>query len=386
MQVYFDNAATTKICKEALEVYAQTAEQFFANPNSAHGLGFAAEQELVRHRGKIASLLNAPNFEVEFTSSGSAANALAILCAMSRSGGKGQQRKMLSSLAEHSSVFNTCSYLTNIGHEVEFVPLNMDGSVNLECLEVAIDEHTALVSLMHVNNETGVIADIEAIHKIVKSKDARIVLHVDSVAGFGKHSLDMRFVDVLTFAGHKIGGPKGVGGICYSKAVAPLFDVKADITGVNTLIRQGTPDLPSAAACAKAAEIAYSKMQQSAEHVAQIKGYIVQQMRERDISFAINGEGNVSPYILNMSFEGVRSETLINSLSSRGVYIAAGASCSSRSADKNILKHYGLSKERAESSVRLSFAASNTLAEAEHFVGELEEALKILRKFSKVRK
>jgi len=383
MQVYFDNAATTKICKEALEAYTQTSEQFFANPNSAHGLGFAAEQELAGHRAKVASLLNVPNFEVEFTSSGSAANALAILCAMSRSGGKGQQRKMLSSLAEHSSVLNTCGYLTNIGHEVEFISLNIDGSVNLECLEAAIDEHTALVSFMHVNNETGVIADIEAIHKVVKSKDARIVLHVDSVAGFGKHSLDMRFVDILTFAGHKFGGPKGIGGICYSKAVAPLFDIKADTTGVSTLIRQGTPDLPAVAAYAKAAETAYSVMRQNVEHVAQIKDYIVQQMRERELPFAVNGEGDVSPYILNMSFEGIRSETLINSLSSRGVYIAAGASCSSRSADKNILKHYGLSKERADSSVRLSFSASNTLAEAEHFVDELAAALKVLRKFSK---
>ena len=377
IQVYFDNAATTKPRKEAVEAFSQASEQLYANPNSAHAPGFAAERMLDGCRAKIADLMSA-NCEVVFTSSGSAANSLAILGAAASLGAKPRKCRVISSLAEHSSVRSTCKYLESIGHEVVYLTLDQEGRLTLRDLEAALDEHAALVTLMHVNNETGVISDIEAIHNIVKGRSPRSILHTDSAAGFGKHSLDMRYADVLTFASHKIGGPKGVGGMCVTTSLASSFDAQEGVVG---MLRQGTPDLPAIAAFIKAAEIAFENMPRSARHAARIKEYIAEQTQ--GMERAINGGGSVSPYILNMSFAGVAAETLINRLSSRGVYVAAGSSCNSRKADRNILRHYGLARERIEGSVRLSFSDNNTMAEAACFVDEVGAALRLLRKFSK---
>jgi len=358
----------------------QTSEQLYANPNSAHALGFAAERALDGCRTRTAELL-CSNCEVLFTSSGSAANSFAMLGVMQGFGLKPRRRRLISSLAEHSSVRSVCKYFESAGYEVLYLPLDHEGNINLHDLEAALDEHDALVSLMYVNNETGVISDIEAIYKVVKGKNQRSILHVDGVAGFGKHSIDMRYVDVLTFASHKINGPKGVGGLCFAKSIGPLFHARKDSGGIADVLRNGTPDLPAIAACTKAAELAHENMSNNAFHVARIKEYIEEQTR--DMERAVNGGGNVSPYILNMSFAGVTAETLINQLSSRGIYVAAGSSCNSRIADKNILRHYGLAKERVEGSVRLSFSSSNTMDEAARFVEELEAAIRVLRKFGK---
>ena len=381
MKIYFDNAATTQPHEEVIKTYAHACAQFYANPNSAHAPGFAAEQELERHRASILNLLGGANHGLVFTSSGSAANTIAILGALQGTGGKYRKKRLISSLAEHSSVLAACRYLENIGHEAVYLNMDQHGSVNLQDLENSIDEYTALVSLMYVNNETGVIFDIEAIYKTVKSANPKAILHIDTVAGFGKHNLDIRFADVVTFASHKIHGPKGVGALCYAMPLEPHFSAQANAEGFGGLLQQGTPDLPAVAAFAKAAELTYANIAQNSSRVAEIKQYIIDHTRA--MGGVINGGCNVSPYILNISFPGIVSETLINLLSGRGVYISAGSSCNSRKADKNILRHYGLGKDIIESSVRLSFSADNTMDEAAQFVQELGAALNMLKKFSK---
>ena len=380
MCVYFDNAATTKPRPEALTEFAHVSEEIYANPNSAHAPGFAAERRLNACRAKITELVGA-NLEVVFMSSGSASNSLAMLGATQNSGARSAKRRVISSMAEHSSVRNVCKYLEMTGHEVIYLPLDNDGNINLNDLEDALGEQVSLVSLMHVNNETGVISDIESIYKVVKKKNQKSILHVDGVAGFGKHRLDARFIDVLTFASHKVNGPKGVGGLCFTKSLAQIYEVQGNDAGISGILRHGTPDLPAIAAFTKAADLAYENLIPNTEKVTLIKKYIIEQTKHMDRT--INGKGDVSPYILNMSFTGVTAETLINQLSRRGVYVSAGSSCNSRKTDKNILRHYGIDRARVESSVRLSFSCSNTLKEAEYFVAALNDSLRMLRKFAK---
>ncbi|MCL2617789.1 MAG: aminotransferase class V-fold PLP-dependent enzyme [Defluviitaleaceae bacterium] len=377
--IYFDNAATTRPREEALAEYDRAARELYANANSLHSPGFAAETRLAQCKAAVARMLGA-DAEVVFTSGGSAANSLAMLAAAQSTGHGARKKRIVSSLAEHSSVRGVCAYLGNSGHEVVYVPHGADGSLCLDALEAALDGSPALVSLMHVNNETGVMADLQAVSGVIKAAGPQSLLHVDAVAGFGKHGVDMNLPDILTFASHKVGGPKGVGGLCFGKRLLPLISAETNSGGIVGVLRQGTADVPAISAFVTAAEIAFAGLDAAAEHAAGVKEYIA--AHARSMGAELNGGGKVSPYILNMSFAGVRSETLINHLSGKGVCVSAGSSCSARKKDRNILTHYGLPGERAESSVRLSFSAANTLDEAARFVDILGEALPMLRKFS----
>ena len=207
MEVYFDNSATTKPYEEVIEEVSNTMREYFANPSSAHSLGFKAEQKLKECRESIAGTIKAQSDEIIFTSGGSESNNF-LLRGFSKSG-----NHIITSTVEHPSVLNTFKALEKEGVKVSYISLKENGQIDIEELLNAITKDTVIVSIIHVNNEVGIIQDIEKIGNAIKEKSTRVKFHVDAVQSYGKISIDVQKckVDLMSTSGHKLHGPRGVG-------------------------------------------------------------------------------------------------------------------------------------------------------------------------------
>ena len=263
--VYFDNSSTTKPYKEVIEEVVDCMENIYGNPSSAHKIGIDAEKKIKLSREKIAKLIGATSQEIIFTSGGSESNNLAI---------KGLVKKgdhVITSSIEHKSMLKTVKEMENEGIEVTVLPILKSGIVDLDALKESIKGNTKLVSIMHVNNEIGVIQPIKEISNIVKEKSKKAKVHVDAVQSLGKVNINVKDmgIDLLSLSAHKIHGPKGVGAIYIKKGIVlkPLISGG----GQEMDIRSGTENVPSISGFGVAAEIALNKFNESSEKVKEIK-------------------------------------------------------------------------------------------------------------------
>lgn len=374
MRVYFDNSATTKVSKRAADKAYEMMTECYGNPSSLHSMGIQAESELTAARSIIAKSLCADEREIFFTSGGTEANNLALFgAAESR---KRTGNKIVTSAIEHSSVIDPCRRLENMGYEVVYIKPGEDGKIAESDLQSAIDEKTILVSLMAVNNETGAIQPYTSVKRIIKRNNSPALFHCDCVQAFGKIPIkaDKIGADILSVTAHKIHGPKGVGAI-YIKRGTRL--IPQHYGGEQEgRIRPGTQasSLIAAFGCA-VGEIDYS----AAERVKEVRDYIKAFVEKLDRVF-INSPEDALPYIFNFSIEGIRSETMIHFLASKGIYASSGSACA-KGKQSHVLSAMGLSRQRTDSAVRLSFSKHSTLEEAEYFCKALKDATeKIVRK------
>lgn len=374
MRVYFDNSATTKVSKRAADKAYEMMTECYGNPSSLHSMGIQAESELTAARSIIAKSLCADEREIFFTSGGTEANNLALFgAAESR---KRTGNKIVTSAIEHSSVIDPCRRLENMGYEVVYIKPGEDGKIAESDLQSAIDEKTILVSLMAVNNETGAIQPYTSVKRIIKRNNSPALFHCDCVQAFGKIPIkaDKIGADILSVTAHKIHGPKGVGAI-YIKRGTRL--IPQHYGGEQEgRIRPGTQasSLIAAFGCA-VGEIDYS----AAERVKEVRDYIKAFVEKLDRVF-INSPEDALPYIFNFSVEGIRSETMIHFLASKGIYASSGSACA-KGKQSHVLSAMGLSRQRTDSAVRLSFSKHSTLEEAEYFCKALKDATeKIVRK------
>lgn len=374
MRVYFDNSATTKVSKRAADKAYEMMTECYGNPSSLHSMGIQAESELTAARSIIAKSLCADEREIFFTSGGTEANNLALFgAAESR---KRTGNKIVTSAIEHSSVIDSCRRLENMGYEVVYIKPGEDGKIAESDLQSAIDEKTILVSLMAVNNETGAIQPYTSVKRIIKRNNSPALFHCDCVQAFGKIPIkaDKIGADILSVTAHKIHGPKGVGAI-YIKRGTRL--IPQHYGGEQEgRIRPGTQasSLIAAFGCA-VGEIDYS----AAERVKEVRDYIKAFVEKLDRVF-INSPEDALPYIFNFSIEGIRSETMIHFLASKGIYASSGSACA-KGKQSHVLSAMGLSRQRTDSAVRLSFSKHSTLEEAEYFCKALKDATeKIVRK------
>lgn len=374
MRVYFDNSATTKVSKRAADKAYEMMTECYGNPSSLHSMGIQAESELTAARSIIAKSLCADEREIFFTSGGTEANNLALFgAAESR---KRTGNKIVTSAIEHSSVIDSCRRLENMGYEVVYIKPGEDGKIAESDLQSAIDEKTILVSLMAVNNETGAIQPYTSVKRIIKRNNSPALFHCDCVQAFGKIPIkaDKIGADILSVTSHKIHGPKGVGAI-YIKRGTRL--IPQHYGGEQEgRIRPGTQasSLIAAFGCA-VGEIDYS----AAERVKEVRDYIKAFVEKLDRVF-INSPEDALPYIFNFSIEGIRSETMIHFLASKGIYASSGSACA-KGKQSHVLSAMGLSRQRTDSAVRLSFSKHSTLEEAEYFCKALKDATeKIVRK------
>lgn len=377
MNVYFDNSATTKPYDEVIEAVSKGMKEYFGNPSSLHKIGMNCEKRLNEAREYFASTIKCNKEEIYFTSGGSEGNNL-ILKGLLKPG-----HHFITTAFEHHSIISTCKQLEEKGVKVTYLDVDSEGRISLEDLEEAITKDTVLVSIMQVNNEIGVIQDIEAIGKLIKERSSRAKFHVDAVQGYGKLPIDVNKsnVDFLTVASHKIHGPKGVGFIYIKKGII----LNSLISGGSQEkgIRAGTENLPGIIGFEKAAQMTFEEMESRYDKVLELKKYFVERLNEiKDIR--INGEiDGFSPYILNVSFLGVRAEVLLHLLEEQNIYVATGSACTSKSSAEHgsyVIKSLGLSNKEVESAIRFSFSYENTKEEVDYTIDVLKKSLMFLRR------
>ena len=383
MEVYFDNAATTKIVPEAREIMLETMDVEYGNPSSMHIKGVQAENYLRNARNIIAKQLKCESKEIIFTSGGTESNNLALLglaLANKRAG-----NHIITTGIEHASVYNPVLYLQDLGFRVTFLKVDARGKVDLQHLRESLDEDTILVSTMAVNNEIGAVEPIEEIAAIIKEyngeHDKNILYHVDAIQAFGKRILYPKRIgiDAMSMSGHKIHGPKGSGAL--------FVDSRAKIKpvlyggGQEKGLRSGTENTAAIAGMGKATEIMYNRIEENNHKMQLVKDALIQGATQIE---GVTDNSGESPHIASLSFRGVRSEVLLHALEDRGIYVSAGSACSSNHpAISGVLTAIGLDKDLLESTLRFSFCEYNTVEEAEYTVNVLKELLPMLRKYTR---
>lgn len=383
MEVYFDNAATTKIIPEVRKIMLETMDVEYGNPSSMHIKGVQAENYLRNARNTIAKQLKCESKEIIFTSGGTESNNLALLglaLANKRAG-----NHIITTGIEHASVYNPVLYLQDLGFRVTFLKVDARGKVDLQHLRESLDEDTILVSTMAVNNEIGAVEPIEEIAAIIKEynreHDKNILYHVDAIQAFGKRILYPKRIgiDAMSMSGHKIHGPKGSGAL--------FVDSRAKIKpvlyggGQEKGLRSGTENTAAIAGMGKATEIMYNRIEENNHKMQLVKDALIQGATQIE---GVTDNSGESPHIASLSFRGVRSEVLLHALEDRGIYVSAGSACSSNHpAISGVLTAIGLDKDLLESTLRFSFCEYNTVEEAEYTVNVLKELLPMLRKYTR---
>ncbi len=380
MEAYFDNAATTRVAPEVQDIIKQVMDVDYGNPSSRHQKGVDAGQYIKEAQEIIAKTLKVDAKEILFTSGGTESNNLALIGAALAN--QRQGRHIISTRIEHASVYNPLLFLQEQGYEITFLPVDADGIVDMEALEQAIRTDTILVSTMLVNNEIGAIEPVEAIGKLVKSKNPNTLFHVDAIQAYGKMKISPKRckIDMLSVSGHKIHGPKGVG-FLYIRDKVKLKPIIYG-GGQQHDLRSGTENVPGIAGLGQAAKLIYTNHTEKMEQLRQVKETFLQGVEQLE---GIQNHSGEAPHIASISFQGVqRGEVLLHALEARGVYCSSGSACSSNHpAISGTLKAIGLEEDLLNATLRFSFSVHSTVEEAEYAVRVIAEELPKIRAFVK---
>jgi len=382
MQIYADNAATTKMSDLAIEAMLPYMKETYGNPSSLHSVGQEAAEVLMAAREKMAKALGCEAREIYFTSGGSEADNQAIISAAKRGERKGKKH-IISTAFEHHAVLHTLKKLEKEGFEVTLLPVGEIGIVNPEDVKNAIKEETCLVTVMYANNEIGTIQPIEEIGKICS--ETGVIFHTDAVqaAGHLKINVKEQNIDMLSLSAHKFHGPKGVGAL-YVKSgivVSNIIEGGAQERGK----RGGTENIPAIVSMAAAFEDACSKIDENSEKLTEMRDRLIEGLSKIPHSI-LNGDAkNRLPGNVNMCFEGIEGESLLLMLDMHGVCASSGSACTSGSLDpSHVLLAIGRVHEIAHGSLRLSLSEYNTEEEVEHIIKAVSEVVGYLRNMSPV--
>lgn len=355
MEIYLDNAATTRVCTEAADIAYKVMTECYGNPSSTHTKGRDAKAYLDTARAQIASALGCSASEVYFTSCGSESDVWAITRGAESAARRG--RHIISSAVEHDAVRKTLEELESRGFEVTYLSPEKDGSVSADAVKAALREDTILVTLMMVNNETGGITDIAAIAKMLKGCGSKALLHTDAVQGFMKVPFSAKKLgaDMISISGHKIHAPKGIGALYIKTGVKikPLIRGGAQEGGM----RAGTEAMPQIAAFGKAAEIAFSGMKDNCDTMASLRVLAMSTICADIPEAQIIGGG--APHILSVSLPGWRSEVLMNFLEAEGIYVSRSSACK-KGGRSHVLEAMRLPAQVIDGAIRVSFSRYNT--------------------------
>lgn len=371
--IYFDNASTSAVDPQAAEIMYKSMSEIFANPSSLHSLGFKSEKAIDKARVQLANAIGVNAKGILFTSGGTEANNTAVIgTALAY---KSRGTRLVTTVIEHPSVTDAFKHLETLGFDVTYLPADENGHISMDDLRAAVDDKTTLASIMYVNNETGAMQPIDDIVGAIKAINPNCKVHTDCVQAFGKHPLPQN-ADLITVSAHKIGGLKGVGALWIKDGVRTeqLHFGGSQEKGK----RPGTENLTGIIGFGQAAETACMDLERKSERAAAVKAELMK-ITELLPDVYVNGSLD-SPYILNLSFTGVRGEVLLHALEAEDIYAATGSACSSRL--KNGRKIVDLLTEgRGESAVRFSFNAENTVEEAKRVVEVLQKNVPLLRRF-----
>ena len=381
MEAYFDNSATTKVLDCVKDAVVDAMCVNYGNASAKHRKGVEAENLIREAKKAIADTLKVQEKEILFTSGGTESNNTALIgmALANRRAGK----HLITTGVEHPSIYNTMSFLEEMGFEVTYLPVDHLGHISLEDLEKAIREDTILVSVMYVNNEVGAVEPIEAISQCIKKKNPKTLFHVDAIQAYGKYKIrpKKQGIDLLSVSGHKIHAPKGVGFLYIRDGVKirPILFGGGQQKGM----RSGTENVPGCVGLGVAAREAYKDFDARIEKLYTLREHLIAGLKPLG-GVTINGseDRTNAPQIVSASFEGVRSEVLLHALEDKGVYVSSGSACSSNHPGiSGTLKGIGVKKELLDSTIRFSLGDLNTEEEVNYAIGVLGELLPVLRRY-----
>lgn len=375
MSIYLDNAATTKPCGEAVSAAVDAMTENYGNPSSLHRAGLDAQLAVDKARKAIAASIGADSSEIYFTSGATESNNLALRGISAAYGRK--CRKLVISSVEHASVDETASALEKNGFEIVRISPRDDGRFYADDFISACDENTCLVSMMLVNNETGYIMPVRETFMAVKRSFPEIITHCDCVQGYMKLPIKAASLgaDLISLSAHKIHGVKGVGAIYIKKGVRVIPIVTGGKQEKG--IRSGTESVPLIAAFGAAVDKFRPTIAERYERVSQLKAHLLEKIGGIE-NVAVNSTSDGSPYVINISAVGKRSEIMLHFLESKGIYVSSGSACS-KGQQSGVLGEFGISGKRADGAVRISITAQTTEEELDEFAEALAEGMTKIR-------
>ncbi len=378
--IYLDNAATTRTAPEAVEAMLPYFSEQYGNPSSIYSVGCAAKEAVIKARETIASTLGAKTNEIYFTGGGSEADNWALVGVAEAYAEKGKH--IITSKIEHHAVLHTCQYLEKRGYEVTYLDVDENGIVKPEEVERAIRPDTILISVMFANNEIGTLQPVREIGEIAKRH--KTLFHTDAVQAYGHVPIqvDELHIDLLSASGHKFHGPKGIG-FLYLRAGVKM---RAFLHGGQQERgrRAGTENVPGIVGLGRAAQLAFSRMEENGAREKELRDYLIGRM-EKEVPYCrLNGdrERRLSNNV-NFSFRFVEGESLLIMLDMKGICASSGSACTSGSLDpSHVLLAIGLPHEIAHGSLRLTVSAENTREEMDETVDAVKEIVAKLRDMS----
>ena len=382
MQIYADNAATTKMSRTAIDAMLPYMETYYGNPSSLHTVGQQAAEALQKARQTVAECLGCQAREITFTSGGSEADNQAIVSA-ARIGQRKGKKHIISTAFEHHAVLHTLKKLEKEGFEVQLLDVGSSGTVTAAQVADAIREDTCLVTIMYANNEIGSILPIPEIGAVCREKG--VLFHTDAVQAAGHLHIDVKAqnIDMLSLSAHKFHGPKGVG-LLYARQGIPLTNI-IEGGAQERGKRAGTENIPGIVSMAAALKEACDHIDENAAKVSALRDKLIAGLSQIPHS-AVNGDlvhrlpGNV-----NFCFEGIEGESLLLLLDAKGICASSGSACTSGSLDpSHVLLAIGRPHEVAHGSLRLSLCEWNTEEEADYMLQVIPQVVEYLRGMSPV--
>ena len=382
MRIYLDYNATTPPLPEAIDAMTAALTTDFGNASSVHAFGQRAKAIVDDARGAVAALIDADPSEIVFTGSGTEADNLALRGAAEAVAPSGR-RHIVTTGIEHEAVLNTCRALEKQGWRLTILPAGNDGIVAADALQAAVSRETALVSVMHANNETGVIQPVAPLARIAREHGA--VFHTDAVQSAGKIPVSTRQLgaDLLSISAHKFGGPKGVGALWIRRGVRLVSTVTGGRQERSR--RAGTENVPAIAGMGAAARVAGAHLSGAGPRVGALRDQLETQILAAVPGTAVNGDREHRvPNTTNISFDGVEAESLLIALDLQGIAVSTGSACSSGSLEpSHVLKAMGLPNTRTRNALRFSLGSSTTRAEIDAVVAALPALVGKLRQLGR---
>ena len=382
MRIYFDHNATTPVDPAVAQAMAEALVEDFGNPSSVHHFGQRAKARLDDARSDVATLINGEPSEVVFTSGGTEADNLALRGAAEALEPTGR-RHLVASAIEHEAVLVTLKALARRGWSISLLPVDATGIVRPEALEACLRDDTAIVSVMHANNEIGTIQPIAELARLTHSRGA--LMHTDAVQSVAKVPVDVRAlgVDLLSLSAHKFNGPKGAGALWIKRGTR----LTAHMTGGKheRTRRAGTENVPAIAGLGVAARLARTKLGSEPGRLAALRNGLEEAVLARVTGTAINGarEPRV-PNTTNISFDGVEAESLLIALDLEGIAVSTGSACSSGTLEpSHVLRAMGLPAHRTQNSIRISLGAGNTAEQIDTLLAKLPAVVDKLRSLTR---
>ena len=376
--IYLDNAATTKMYEECMDVYQKYACDLYFNPSALYSQSMIGGELVKEARQNIAKRLGVNYQEIYFTASGSEGDNMAFISSI-----KQKKGKILISNDEHAAVYNMACHLKEQGFDLDFVEVDKYGRVNVADFKAKMTKDVIFCSIMHVCNETGAINPIKELCKIAKDVNPRCIFHSDGVQAFGKIPVNLKSlnVDVYSISSHKIHGPKGVGAIYIKESVHPKTFIFGG--GQENNIRSATENVPGIAAFSKAIDLKFTNIDADVNKAKEMQKHIIDYVSKFDGCIINTNVEYSSPYIISFSLKNVRGEGIVHTLEAKDIIIGTGSACSAKKGLKRIPLALNLDPEYHNGMLRISFDVNDDIKDIDYALDELNKAIIIERNLQK---